>query len=101
VAQREPRAGRVVLVADALAHRGQINELLAAGWAVAALDADPMVATLASTPGYLGLRADAEDAADRARVLDAVVRAFGGIDLILAPSSWDALFNPLLEYAIP
>jgi rhamnose utilization protein RhaD (predicted bifunctional aldolase and dehydrogenase) len=101
VAQREPRAGRVALVADALAHRGQINELLAAGWAVAAIDADTAVSSLSHFPGYLGLRADAEDDADRARVFDAVVRAFGGIDLILAPSPWDALFNPLLEYAIP
>lgn len=101
VAQREPNAGRVVLVGDAVGERARIEELLAQGWAVAAIDANPIVATFSNAPCFLGLRADFEDATDRARVFDTVVRAFGGIDSIAVPSSWDRLFQPLLEYAIP
>jgi rhamnose utilization protein RhaD (predicted bifunctional aldolase and dehydrogenase) len=101
VAQREPSAGRVALVGEAVRERARIEELLAQGWAVAAIDANPVVASFSTAPNYLGLRADFEDATDRARVFDTVVRAFGGIDSIAVPSSWDRLFQPLLEFAIP
>ena len=100
VAGRDPRAGRVILVADALQHAAAIQAELAAGGAVIALDTDPAVSTLAQAPGYLGLCAQPDSPADRARVLDLAIRAFGGIDRILHPSAWDALFQPLLEFAI-
>jgi rhamnose utilization protein RhaD (predicted bifunctional aldolase and dehydrogenase) len=101
VAQREPQAGRVALVGDAVRERARIEELLAQGWSVAAIDTNPIVSSFSSAPGFLGLRADIEDATDRARVFDTVVRAFGGIDSIAASSPWDRLFQPLLEFAIP
>jgi len=100
VAGRDPRAGRVTLVADALQHAAAIRAELGAGGAVVALDADPAVSTLALAPGYLGLCAQPDSPADRARVLDLAIRAFGGIDRILHPSAWDASFQPLLEFAI-
>ncbi|HEY4372297.1 MAG TPA: class II aldolase/adducin family protein [Burkholderiales bacterium] len=100
VAQREPQAGRVLLAADALAQRAQIAEWLAAGGAVVALAADPAVTALAQGASYLGLHARADDADDRARALAAATRAFGGIDSVLHPSSWDDVFSPLLEFSL-
>jgi rhamnose utilization protein RhaD (predicted bifunctional aldolase and dehydrogenase) len=101
VAQREARAGRVVMIAGARGHRALIGELLASGSAVVALDTTPEVASFAEGAGYLGLQVHTSNPDDHMRVLDLVVRAFGGVDEIIGAASASPVFSALLEFAVP
>ena len=79
-------AGEIALVTGAASGIGRacVEALLKRGAAVAGLDIDPGVATCAgSRPDYLGLPCDITSEAAVAGALEAAVRAFGGLDMLI------------------
>ena len=99
VARDEPLAGQVVVVDQACARMDLIKGLLARGAAVAAIDADPRVASALHAPAYLGLVAADGGGADAGALAERIVRAFGGVDRVAAGPAWLACLEPLLEFA--
>jgi NAD(P)-dependent dehydrogenase (short-subunit alcohol dehydrogenase family) len=79
-------AGEVAVVTGAASGIGRAcaDALLGRGACVVALDVDPSVTARSAAPGYLGIQADVTvaDALDEA--IDAAVRKFGGIDIVVA-----------------
>ena len=98
VARDQALAGRVLVMDRALERGTMIAGLLERGAAVAALDANPQVTRLFDTPSYLGLDSTAAASADQARnsLIEQVVRAFGGVDVVDAAAAWQANFAPYL-----
>lgn len=91
-------AGQVVLVADALARQSEVAALLAKGAAVIGLDRDAAVETLFDQVGFLGIVSDPGDFRQLEAALANGVRAFGGIDLLIADNPvLAAACEPLLE----
>ena len=78
-------AGEVALVTGAASGIGKacVQALLARGAAVVGLDLDAAVATLHRRPDFLGLQCDVADAARVAASMEAGVRAFGGVDMVI------------------
>ncbi len=79
-----PLAGEVALVTGAASGIGRAvaDALLARGAAVIGLDRDPAVEAR-SGAGWLGVTCDVTDPAALSRALDAGVRAFGGLDVLV------------------
>jgi rhamnose utilization protein RhaD (predicted bifunctional aldolase and dehydrogenase)/NAD(P)-dependent dehydrogenase (short-subunit alcohol dehydrogenase family) len=78
--------GEIALVTGAASGIGRacVEALLKRGAAVVALDVDPNIATCAgSRPDYLGLRCDVTAEGAVARALEAGVRAYGGLDMLI------------------
>ncbi len=93
-----PDSGRVVLFEHGLRHREAIEACLAAGAAVVALDANPVIATLFPHPAYLGIVAKAPTAAATGSVAETIARAFGGLDDVMTPpGDWSSLLYDLLK----
>jgi rhamnose utilization protein RhaD (predicted bifunctional aldolase and dehydrogenase)/NAD(P)-dependent dehydrogenase (short-subunit alcohol dehydrogenase family) len=80
-----PFAGEVALVTGAASGIGKavVESLLARGAAVVGLDLNPAIAQLHARPDFLGLACDVTSAEQLARALDAGVRAFGGLDMLV------------------
>jgi len=80
-----PFAGEVALVTGAASGIGKacVQAFLRRGAAVVGLDLSPAVTTLHRRADYLGVRGDLTHEADLERSLDAAVRAFGGLDVLL------------------
>jgi NAD(P)-dependent dehydrogenase (short-subunit alcohol dehydrogenase family) len=80
-----PLAGEVALVTGAASGIGKacVESLLARGAAVVGLDVAPAVETLHARPDFLGLACDVTGAEGVARALEAAVRAFGGLDVLI------------------
>ncbi len=78
-------AGEIALVTGAASGIGHaaVDAFLRRGAAVIALDIDPAVETAFSRAEVLGLRCDVTDAAEVSRALDAGVRRFGGLDMLV------------------
>jgi NAD(P)-dependent dehydrogenase (short-subunit alcohol dehydrogenase family) len=78
-------AGEVALVTGAASGigRASVDALLARGAAVIGLDVNPSVAGILSAPGYLGLPCDLTREAEVDAALEAGVRAFGGLDMLI------------------
>jgi len=78
-------AGEVALVTGAASGIGKacVDSLLARGAAVIALDINPEIASLYARPEVLGLPCDVADGTAILRALDAGVRAYGGLDMLL------------------
>ena len=78
-------AGEVALVTGAASGIGKavVESLLARGAAVVGLDLNPAVAQLHARPDFLGIACDVTAAQDLSLALDATVRAFGGLDMLV------------------
>src|SRR6202011_45170 len=73
------------------------------GAAVVGLDINPGVSEMMSRPDFLGVRCDVSQADDLEQALDATVRAFGGLDMLVLnagifPSSRRIEDLPLAEW---
>jgi rhamnose utilization protein RhaD (predicted bifunctional aldolase and dehydrogenase)/NAD(P)-dependent dehydrogenase (short-subunit alcohol dehydrogenase family) len=78
--------GEIALVTGAASGIGRacVEALLKRGAAVVGLDIDPNVATCAgSRPDYLGLHCDVTSEGAVANALEAGVRAYGGLDMLI------------------
>ncbi|MDX1252037.1 MAG: bifunctional aldolase/short-chain dehydrogenase [Gammaproteobacteria bacterium] len=77
--------GEIALVTGAASGIGKacVDALLARGAAVVGLDINPAVSTLHKRPGFLGRVCDVTDEAQITDVLEACVRAFGGLDMLI------------------
>jgi len=80
-----PFAGEIVLVTGAASGIGKacVESFLKRGAAVIALDINPQVAALFKRPDYLGLRCDVTSDKEIADALEAGVREFGGLDMLV------------------
>ncbi len=78
-------AGEIALVTGAASGIGKacVDSLLARGAAVIGLDVNPGIATLHQRDDFLGLRCDVTAEAEVAAALEAGVRAFGGLDMLV------------------
>jgi rhamnose utilization protein RhaD (predicted bifunctional aldolase and dehydrogenase)/NAD(P)-dependent dehydrogenase (short-subunit alcohol dehydrogenase family) len=78
-------AGEIAVVTGAASGIGKacVESLLARGAAVVALDLSPGVETLHARPDYLGLLCDVTSTDQLAAALEAGVRAFGGVDMLV------------------
>jgi rhamnose utilization protein RhaD (predicted bifunctional aldolase and dehydrogenase)/NAD(P)-dependent dehydrogenase (short-subunit alcohol dehydrogenase family) len=78
-------AGEVALVTGAASGIGRacVESLLQRGAAVIALDVNPDIGAQYTRPEVLGLTCDVTDGESIQRALDAGVRAFGGLDMLL------------------
>lgn len=80
-----PFAGEVAMITGAASGIGRagVERFLARGAAVVALDVNPAVESLLARPGYLGIACDVTKAAQVEAALEAGVRAFGGLDMVV------------------
>jgi rhamnose utilization protein RhaD (predicted bifunctional aldolase and dehydrogenase)/NAD(P)-dependent dehydrogenase (short-subunit alcohol dehydrogenase family) len=80
-----PFSGEVVAITGAASGIGRASAeaFLAAGAAVVALDRDPAVVQLHEQPDFLGLVCDVTVATEVAAALEAAVRSFGGLDMLV------------------
>ncbi len=78
-------AGEVALVTGAASGIGKacVEALLREGAAVAGLDINPDIREAADAPGYLGLVCDVTDEQQLREALEATVRRFGGLDMLV------------------
>jgi rhamnose utilization protein RhaD (predicted bifunctional aldolase and dehydrogenase)/NAD(P)-dependent dehydrogenase (short-subunit alcohol dehydrogenase family) len=78
-------AGEVVLITGAASGIGKacVERFLKSGAAVIGLDIDPRVVEALHRSDYLGVRCDVTDEAALGAALEAGVRAFGGIDMLV------------------
>jgi rhamnose utilization protein RhaD (predicted bifunctional aldolase and dehydrogenase)/NAD(P)-dependent dehydrogenase (short-subunit alcohol dehydrogenase family) len=78
-------AGEVVLVTGAASGIGRacVDAFLKRGAAVVGLDRNPAVETLLARADYLGVKCDFTLEAAQAGALDAAVRRFGGLDMLV------------------
>jgi rhamnose utilization protein RhaD (predicted bifunctional aldolase and dehydrogenase)/NAD(P)-dependent dehydrogenase (short-subunit alcohol dehydrogenase family) len=84
-AKAPPLAGEIALVTGAASGIGRacVEALAARGAAVAGLDIDPAVDDAGRGPGYLGLECDVTSEASVVDALEAAVRRFGGLDVVV------------------
>jgi rhamnose utilization protein RhaD (predicted bifunctional aldolase and dehydrogenase)/NAD(P)-dependent dehydrogenase (short-subunit alcohol dehydrogenase family) len=77
--------GEVALVTGGASGIGRacVESLLARGAAVIALDLDAGVAGMLENPSYLGLACDVTDGAAVKQALEAGIRRFGGLDMLI------------------
>src|SRR5206468_4117043 len=77
--------GEVVVVTGAASGIGKacVDSFLKRGAAVIGLDRNPAVETLWQRPDVLGVTCDLTDAQAIASALDAAVRRFGGVDMLV------------------
>lgn len=98
VARESPLAGQVFVIDHALERGDAIADLLRRGAAVAAIDQPAPVRTMFDQPGFLGLQGggDAKPQDASAAIVDAVIRAFGGVDKVDVDAAWQPPFAPFL-----
>ncbi|OQX20737.1 MAG: short-chain dehydrogenase [Desulfobulbaceae bacterium A2] len=82
---RPPFQGEVALVTGAASGIGRacVDSLLARGAAVIGLDLDPHIETMLARPDFLGLTCDITDRERTLAALQAGVKRFGGLDMLL------------------
>jgi rhamnose utilization protein RhaD (predicted bifunctional aldolase and dehydrogenase)/NAD(P)-dependent dehydrogenase (short-subunit alcohol dehydrogenase family) len=82
---RPPLAGEVMLVTGAASGIGKaaVEVFLRQGAAVVGLDINPRVADLFGPPAFLGLPCDVRRPEQVEAALDAAVRTFGGLDMLV------------------
>jgi len=109
-----PFAGEVALVTGAASGigRGAVEALMAQGAAVVSLDLNAAVEGMFERPDYLGIVCDVTDEAQIAGALQAAVKRFGGLDMLvlnagifpksakiasLATAEWDKVMRVNLD----
>ena len=77
--------GEIGLVTGAASGIGKacVEALLARGAAVIGLDINPSIVSIFNRPDYLGVRCDVTDESELAKAIEAGVRAFGGLDILV------------------
>ncbi len=80
-----PFSGEVALITGAASGIGRacVDALLARGAAVVGLDINPTVASLLPSPAFLGIPCDVSDDTQLIAALEATVRRFGGLDMLI------------------
>jgi NAD(P)-dependent dehydrogenase (short-subunit alcohol dehydrogenase family)/ribulose-5-phosphate 4-epimerase/fuculose-1-phosphate aldolase len=80
-----PFSGEIALVTGAASGIGRacVEALLVRGAAVVGLDINPAVESLHSTPAFLGIHCDVSDDTQLIVALEAAVRRFGGLDMLI------------------
>lgn len=80
-----PLTGEIALVTGAASGIGAacVNALMARGAAVVGLDINPEIVTMHARQDYLGIVCDVTDEAAVERAIDAAVKRFGGIDIVV------------------
>ena len=80
-----PFSGEVALVTGAASGIGRacVDSLLVRGAAVVGLDINPAIASLHPTPAFLGIHCDVSDNTQLIAALEAAVRRFGGLDMLI------------------
>jgi len=80
-----PLSGEIALVTGAASGIGRacVDALLARGAAVVGLDINLAVASLYPTPAFLGIHCDVSDDTQVIAALEAAVRRFGGLDMLI------------------
>jgi NAD(P)-dependent dehydrogenase (short-subunit alcohol dehydrogenase family) len=96
-----PFRGEVALVTGAASGIGKacVQAFLRRGAAVAGLDRNPVIETLWQQPEFLGLTVDLTNAAAVDAAFEAVVRRFGGIDMLVLNAGIFPSSQPLQEVA--
>lgn len=92
-------AGEIALVTGAASGIGRAcaETLLARGAAVVGLDIDPAITQLAKRPEFLGVYCDITDSAGLERALEAAVRAYGGLDMLILNAGIFPASRPIAE----
>ncbi|MGE5638921.1 MAG: SDR family NAD(P)-dependent oxidoreductase, partial [Clostridia bacterium] len=92
-------AGEVALVTGAASGigRASVEAFLARGAAVVALDRNPAIEKLLQRPDFLGIACDLTDTAAIERALDAAVKAFGGLDMLVLNAGIFPATQPIPE----
>jgi rhamnose utilization protein RhaD (predicted bifunctional aldolase and dehydrogenase)/NAD(P)-dependent dehydrogenase (short-subunit alcohol dehydrogenase family) len=94
-------AGDVALVTGAASGIGKacVDAFLKRGAAVVALDRNPAIEKLHSRPDYLGLVCDLTDRQAIERSLDAAVKRFGGVDMLVLNAGIFPSSSPIQDIA--
>jgi rhamnose utilization protein RhaD (predicted bifunctional aldolase and dehydrogenase)/NAD(P)-dependent dehydrogenase (short-subunit alcohol dehydrogenase family) len=92
-------AGHVALVTGAASGIGKacVQSFLRRGAAVVGLDRNPAIAGMWQRPDFLGIVCDLTDPAATDEALDAAVRAFGGVDMIVLNAGMFPSSQPIQE----
>jgi rhamnose utilization protein RhaD (predicted bifunctional aldolase and dehydrogenase)/NAD(P)-dependent dehydrogenase (short-subunit alcohol dehydrogenase family) len=95
--------GEVALVTGAASGIGKacVQSLLKRGAAVVGLDINPAIVGLFDTPAYLGLVADVTDESALQEALERAVRAFGGLDILIANAGIFPPSQPIAKLDTP
>jgi rhamnose utilization protein RhaD (predicted bifunctional aldolase and dehydrogenase)/NAD(P)-dependent dehydrogenase (short-subunit alcohol dehydrogenase family) len=96
-----PFRGEVVLVTGAASGIGKacVQSFLRRGAAVAALDRNPAIEKMHDQPDFLGLTVDLTDAQALDEALEKIVRAFGGVDMLVLNAGIFPASQPLQDIA--
>jgi rhamnose utilization protein RhaD (predicted bifunctional aldolase and dehydrogenase)/NAD(P)-dependent dehydrogenase (short-subunit alcohol dehydrogenase family) len=93
--------GEVALVTGAASGIGKacVQAFLRRGAAVAGLDRNPAIETAWLQPGFLGVTVDLTDASAVDKALSRIVRAFGGVDMLVLNAGIFPSSQPLQDVA--
>jgi rhamnose utilization protein RhaD (predicted bifunctional aldolase and dehydrogenase)/NAD(P)-dependent dehydrogenase (short-subunit alcohol dehydrogenase family) len=91
--------GEIAVVTGAASGIGKacVEAFLRRGAAVVGLDRNPAIATLRQRPDFLGLGCDLTDAAALQAALDAAVKRFGGVDMLVLNAGIFPASQPIEE----
>lgn len=80
-----PFVGEIALVTGAASGIGRacVEAFLARGAAVVGLDINPAITQMLTRPDFLGIACDVTDTSALEQALEAAVRAFGGLDMLV------------------